>query len=172
MELLSLQNAQILHPPIRMFSADGVFNEAKVGLSGFTDYEVFFESVDNHVELSETQLKGIFHDLDEEAHNLDRSSTFDLYPGLKTVLESLASFGWIYGILAGNTSTRMAVKSQLPGIADYFLEDFLLSCNFGDFRDDFTKKTRDILNSKKYLKVLILGIARKIFQLRRYLIFL
>ena len=75
-----------------MFSADGVFWRSEGELSGFTDYEVFLELVNNHDELSETQLKGILHDLNEVAHNLDESSTFDLYPGLKAALESLASF--------------------------------------------------------------------------------
>ena len=134
-----------------------IFDEAKVGLSGFTDYEVFLELVNNHDELSETQLKGIFHDLDEEAHNLDKSSTFDLYPGVKAVLDSLASLGWIHGILTGNTSARMVAKLQSAGIADYFSEDFLFSCNFGDSRNDITRNARKILNAKKYLKVLILG---------------
>ena len=134
-----------------------MFDETKVGLSGFTDYEVFLELVNNRDELSETQLRSIFHDLDEEARNLDEGSTFDLYPGVQEVLESLASFGWAHGILTGNTSDRMVAKLKLAGIADYFTEEFLFHCNFGDSREDITRNAREILNAKKHLKVLILG---------------
>jgi len=134
-----------------------LFDEAKVELSGFTDYEVFLELVNNYDELSETQLRGIFHDLDEEAHNIDEVSIFDLYPGVKEVLESLASFGWVHGILTGNTSARMAAKLKLAGIADYFTKEFLFSCNFGNSRLDITSNAREMLNDKKYLKVLMLG---------------
>ena len=134
-----------------------IFDEAIVGLSGFTDYEVFLELVNNRDELSETQLRSIFHELDEEAHNLDGGSTFDLYPGVRAVLESLASFGWAHGILTGNTSARMAAKLKLAGIEDYFTEEFLFNCNFGDSREDITRNAREILNYKKNLKVFILG---------------
>lgn len=133
------------------------FDEAKIGLSGFTDYEVLLELVNNPDQLSETEFKQIFHDLDEESRNLDKSSTFDLYPGVKAVLESLTSLGWIHGILTGNTNARMVAKLQLAGIADYFADEFLFSCSFGDSRDDITRNARAKLNAKKHTSVLILG---------------
>jgi phosphoglycolate phosphatase len=133
------------------------FDEAKVGLSGFTDYEVFLELVNNRDELSETQLRSIFYELDEEARILDRGSTFDLYPGVQATLESLASFGWTHGILTGNTSPRMMSKLKLAGIADYFTEEFLFSCKFGESRKDITRNAREVLNYNKHLRVLILG---------------
>ena len=134
-----------------------IFDEAKVGLSGFTDYEVFLELVNSRDELSETQLRSIFHELDEEANNLDEGSTFDLYPGVQAILESLASIGWAHGILTGNTSARMLAKLRLAGIADYFTEEFLFSCNFGESREDITRNARKALNYNKHLRVLILG---------------
>ena len=134
-----------------------LFAEGKIGLSGFTDYEVFLELVNNHDELSETQLRSIFHELDEEAHILDEESSFDLYPGVKAVLESLASFGWAHGILTGNTSSRMAGKLEFAGIAGYFTEEFLFSCNFGDSREEITRNARKLLNKKNFLRALILG---------------
>ena len=112
-----------------------MFDETKVGLSGFTDYEVFLELVNNRDELSETQLRSIFHELDEEARNLDDGSTFDLYPGVQAILESLASIGWAHGIT----------------------EEFLFNCNYGESRKDITRNARETMNYKNYLKVFILG---------------
>jgi len=134
-----------------------VFDEAKVGFSGFTDYEVFLELVNNQYELNETQLKSLFNELDEEAHNLDKESTFELYPGVQEALKSLTSLGWVHGILTGNTRARMLAKLNLAGIADFFTEEFLFSCNFGDSREDIAKTARKILDPKKNLKVIILG---------------
>ena len=134
-----------------------LFDEAKVELSGFTDYEFFLELVNNRDELSETQLRSIFHELDEEARNLDEGSTFDLYPGVPAILESLASIGWAHGILTGNTSARMLAKLKLAGIADCFTEEFLFYCNFGESREDITRNAREVLNYNKQLRVLILG---------------
>lgn len=134
-----------------------LFDEARVGLSGFTDYEVFLELANNHGELNETQLRGIFRELDEEAQSLDKGSTFDLYPGVQAILKSLASLGWAHGILTGNTPARMAAKLKLAGIADYFTEDFLFSCNFGDSRKDITRRAKKALNHENGFKVFILG---------------
>lgn len=133
------------------------FDEAIVGLSGFTDYEVFLELVNNRDELSETQLRSIFHELDEEARKLDEGSTFDLYPGVEAVLESLSSVGWAHGILTGNTSSRMAAKLKSAGIEEYFTEEFLFSCNFGDSREDIARNAKEKLNTKKYSRVIVLG---------------
>jgi len=144
------------------------FDETKVGLSGFTDYEVFLELINNCDELSETQLRSIFHELDEEARNLDEGSTFELYPGVKAVLDSLASIGWAHGILTGNTSDRMVAKLKLAGIADYFTEEFLFNCNFGDSREDITRNARETMSYKNYLKVFILGDTPKDISAARF----
>ena len=134
------------------------FDEARLGLSGFTDYEVFLELVNNDGdELNETQLRGIFYELDEEAQNLDKESLFDLYPGVRSILEVLSLRGWAHGILTGNTSARMAAKLKLAGISDYFTEDFLYSCNFGDSREDIARNARNALNHKNQHRVLIIG---------------
>ena len=134
------------------------FDETKLELSGFTDYEVFLELVNNGgSELIETHLRDIFHDLDDESKYLDKGSTFDLFPGVQSILEVLSLRGWAHGILTGNTSARMAAKLKLTGITDHFNEEFLFSCKFGDSRENITRNARESLNRKNHHRVLIIG---------------
>jgi phosphoglycolate phosphatase-like HAD superfamily hydrolase len=108
------------------------FDPSVVGLSGRTDFEVFQDLTKG--ELDRNVLSMAFKELDEESRRLDEISTFDLYPGVQTALKTLASMGWVHGILTGNTRDRLAAKLEKVGIEDNFSKNLLFGCEFGDSR--------------------------------------
>jgi phosphoglycolate phosphatase-like HAD superfamily hydrolase len=126
-----------------------------VGLSGRTDYEVFQEltkgELDRHV------LSMAFKELDEESRRLDEISTFDLYPGVQAVLKTLASKGWVHGILTGNTRDRLDAKLKKAGIADSFSQNLIFGCEFGDSRELIALRAREFLSKYYISTVVVLG---------------
>ncbi len=131
------------------------FDSSVVGLSGRTDYEVFQEltkgELDRHV------LSMAFKELDEESRRLDEISTFDLYPGVQAVLKTLASKGWVHGILTGNTRDRLDAKLKKAGIADSFSQNLIFGCEFGDSRELIALRAREFLSKYYISTVVVLG---------------
>ena len=49
-------------------------------------------------------------EIDKEAQQLDSISKFDLYPGVRNMLDELSALECTHGILTGNTYSRMISK--------------------------------------------------------------
>ena len=131
------------------------FDQSVVGLSGRTDFEVFQELTKG--ELDRNVLSMVFKELDEESRRLDELSTFDLLPGVQTALKTLASMGWVHGILTGNTRARLAAKLEKVGIADNFSQNLLFGCEFGDSRELIALRAREFLSSQNFSTVVVVG---------------
>lgn len=135
-----------------------LLNDSEMRLSGRTDFEIFLEltkGISGHFDKS--IVMPAFEDLDKESSRLDTLSTFDLLPGVVHMLNCLASRGWKHGVLTGNTLTRLKAKIEKSGIADFFIEEYLFGCEFGDSREKIANKAQLYLNEKSQLKVFILG---------------
>ena len=131
------------------------FDPSVVGLSGRTDFEVFQELTKG--ELDRNVLSMAFKELDEESRRLDEISTFDLYPGVQTALKTLASMGWVHGILTGNTRDRLAAKLEKVGIEDNFSKNLLFGCEFGDSRELIARRAREFLGLQNFSTVVVVG---------------
>jgi len=131
------------------------FDPSVVGLSGRTDFEVFQELTNG--ELDRNVLSMAFKELDEESRRLDEISTFDLYPGVQTALNRLASMGWVHGILTGNTRDRLAAKLEKAGIEDNFSQNLLFGCEFGDSRELIARRAREFLSLRNFSTVVVVG---------------
>lgn len=131
------------------------FDPSVVELSGQTDFEIFQELTRG--ELDRNILSMAFKELDEESRRLDENSTFDLYPGVRTVLKTLASMGWAHGILTGNTRGRLAAKLEKAEIEDSFSQNLLFGCEFGDSRELIANRAREFLNKQNFSMVVVLG---------------
>jgi phosphoglycolate phosphatase len=129
-----------------------------VDLSGSTDYEVILELLKkNEIILTENKLREIFIEIDKEAQQLDLISEFDLYPGVRNMLDELSALEWTHGILTGNTHNRMISKLLSSNIIQYFFKELMFSCNFGDSRNDICKNAVRIINKDLYQKIYIIG---------------
>ena len=134
------------------------FKDSEIRLSGRTDFEIFLEltkETSNYVD------KGIFlpafKALDKESSRLDKISTFDLLPGVVDMLKWLTSKGWKHGVLTGNTLARLKEKIKRSGIADFFTEEYLFGCEFGDSRENIANRAQLHLSKSSESKVFILG---------------
>lgn len=141
-----------------LFALDYSFNQFNFELSGLTDYEVLISlAKSSEGKIDRKRILTAFNNLDEESRRLDKVSTFDLYPGVQEILESLISLGWDNGILSGNTRSRIVSKLDNTGLTKYFTQDLIFGCEFGDSRENIANKAREFLQFKKYSNVLILG---------------
>ena len=129
-----------------------------IDLSGSTDYEVILELLKkSEIILKENKLREIFIEIDKEAQQLDLISEFDLYPGVRNMLDELSVLEWTHGILTGNTHSRMTSKLESSNIKKYFLNELMFSCNFGDLRNDICKNAVKTINKDLYQKIYIIG---------------
>jgi phosphoglycolate phosphatase len=129
-----------------------------IDLSGSTDYEVIIELLkNNEILLKGNELRQIFIEIDKAAQQLDLISEFNLYPGVRSMLDELSALGWTHGILTGNTYNRMISKLIFSSIIKYFSNDLMFSCNFGDSRKDICKNAATIINKELYQKICIIG---------------
>jgi phosphoglycolate phosphatase-like HAD superfamily hydrolase len=127
-------------------------------LSGCTDYEVIIEILKkSKLSVDEFKLKEIFSEIDKEARKLDRISEFILCPGVRSTLDALKDKNWAYGILTGNTNSRMISKLLSSGIMNYFLKDLMFCCNFGESRQDISEKAGREIQKEVYQKIYIIG---------------
>lgn len=135
-----------------------LLNDSETRLSGRTDFEIFLEltkEISGYVD--ESIFISAFKDLDKESLRLDKLSTFNLLPGVVEMLNCLTSKGWKHGILTGNTLTRLKAKIEESRIVNFFVEEYLFGCDFGDSREKIASKARLYLNEKSQSKVFIIG---------------
>ena len=146
-----------LHVNALMRLGYSVSNDS-IDLSGSTDYEVILELLKkSEIILKENKLREIFIEIDKEAQQLDLISKFDLYPGVRNMLDELSALEWAHGILTGNTYSRMTSKLESSNIRKYFLNELMFSCNFGDSRNDICKNAAGIIDKEVYQKIYIIG---------------
>lgn len=127
-------------------------------LSGSTDYEVIIELLKiNKISITENKLREVFIEIDKEAQKLDLISEFNLFPGVRSMLDKLSALEWSNGILTGNTYDRMISKLQSSNIIQYFSNELMFSCNFGDSRKDICKNAVRTIDKELYQKVYIIG---------------
>ena len=135
-----------------------LLNNSKTRLSGRTDFEIFLELTKGTSDkVDKKMFLQAFEDLDNESFKLDKSSTFNLLPGVVSVLNILASRGWKHGVLTGNTKSRLKAKLENSGITSFFIEDYLFGCEFGDSRESITNRARLYFSRKTQSQVFILG---------------
>jgi phosphoglycolate phosphatase-like HAD superfamily hydrolase len=133
-------------------------SNVSINLSGRTDYEVILELLKkSEIVLKENKLKEIFIEIDKEAQQLDMISEFNLYPGVRNMLNELKALEWTHGVLTGNTYSRMISKLESTNIRKYFLNELLFSCNFGDSRNDICKNAVKKISKDFYQKIYIIG---------------
>ncbi len=129
-----------------------------IDLSGSTDYEVVLELLKkSKILLKEDKLREIFTEIDKEAQQLDLISDFNLYPGVRNMLNELSALQWTHGILTGNTYSRMISKLHSSSVIEYFSNELMFSCNFGDSRKDICKNAARMINKELYQKIYIIG---------------
>ena len=129
-----------------------------IELSGSTDYEVIIELLKiNKISITENKLRDVFIEIDKEAQKLDLISEFNLFPGVRNMLDKLSALEWNHGILTGNTYDRMISKLLSSNIIQYFSNELMFSCNFGDSRKDICKNAVKIIDKELYQKVYIIG---------------
>ena len=127
-------------------------------LSGSTDYEVIIELLKiNKISITENKLREVFIEIDKEAQKLDLISEFNLFPGVRSMLDKLSALEWSNGILTGNTYDRMISKLLSSNIIQYFSNELMFSCNFGDSRKDICKNAVRTIDKELYQKVYIIG---------------
>ena len=133
-------------------------SDQSIQLSGSTDYEVIIELLKiNKISITENKLREVFIEIDNEAQKLDLVSEFSLFPGVRNMLDELSALEWNHGILTGNTHNRMISKLQSSDIINYFFEELMFSCNFGDSRKDICKNAARMINKELYQKIYIIG---------------
>jgi len=71
--------------------------------------------------------------------------------------DELSALEWTHGILTGNTYSRMTSKLESSNIRQYFLNELMFSCNFGDSRKDICKNAARIIHKELYQKIYIIG---------------
>ena len=129
-----------------------------IQLSGSTDYEVIIELLKiNKISITENKLREVFIEIDKEAQKLDLISEFNLFPGVRNMLDELSALEWTHGILTGNTHNRMISKLLSSNIIQYFFKELMFSCNFGDSRKDICKNAAGIIHKELYQKIYIIG---------------
>ena len=157
--LLRVKRVDSTSPHKNVLNYQGfIFEDSEMRLSGRTDFEILLEltkGTSNYVE--EGIFLPAFKALDKESSKLDKTSTFDLLPGVVDMLKWLTSKGWKHGVLTGNTLARLKAKIKKSGIADFFTEEYLFGCEFGDSREQIANKARLHLSKKGESKVFILG---------------
>jgi phosphoglycolate phosphatase-like HAD superfamily hydrolase len=148
-----------LNPHVSALTRLGyLVSDQAIQLSGSTDYEVIIELLKiNKISITENRLKEVFMEIDKEAQKLDLVSEFNLFPGVRNMLNELSSLEWTHGILTGNTHKRMISKLQSSDIIRYFFKELMFSCNFGDSRKDICKNAAGIINKELYQKIYIIG---------------
>lgn len=148
-----------LNPHVNALTRLGyLVSDQAIQLSGSTDYEVIIELLKiNKISITENRLKEVFMEIDKEAQKLDLVSEFNLFPGVRNMLNELSSLEWTHGILTGNTHKRMISKLQSSDIIKYFFKELMFSCNFGDSRKDICKNAAGIINKELYQKIYIIG---------------
>ena len=63
-----------------------------IQLSGSTDYEVIIELLKiNKISITENKLREVFIEIDKEAQKLDLISEFNLFPGVRNMLDELSA---------------------------------------------------------------------------------
>lgn len=135
-----------------------MFKDSELLLSGRTDFEVFLELIEvNNNYIDTSAFLAAFKALDTESSKLDKTSTFDLLPGVVDMLNCLTSKGWRHGVLTGNTLARLNAKIKKTGIANFFTKEFLFGCEFGDSREKIANKAQLHLSKSGVSKVFILG---------------
>jgi phosphoglycolate phosphatase-like HAD superfamily hydrolase len=133
-------------------------NNDLIDFSGSTDYEVILEILKkNKIVLRENKLREIFIEIDKEAQKLDLISEFNLYPGVRNMLDELSALEWTHGILTGNTYRRMISKLESSNIKEYFLNDLMFGCNFGDSRENICKNALRLIDKNLYQRIYIIG---------------
>ena len=129
-----------------------------IELSGSTDYEVIIELLKiNKISIKEDKLREVFIEVDKEAQRLDLVSEFNLFPGVRNMLDKLSALEWSHGILTGNTHNRMISKLLSSNIIQYFLKELMFSCSFGNSRKDICKNALRIIDRGLYQKIYIVG---------------
>ena len=129
-----------------------------IDLSGSTDYEVILELLKkSKILLKENKLREIFTEIDKEAQQLDLISDFNLYPGVRSMLNELSALEWTHGILTGNTYSRMISKLHSSSVIEHFSNELMFSCNFGDSRKDICKNAARLINKELYQEIYIIG---------------
>jgi len=157
--LLRVKRKNSSSPHKNVLSNLGYFlNDSEMSLSGRTDFEIFLDlTLGASDKVDKKMFLQAFEDLDNESLRLDKSSTFNLLPGVVDILDRLAFRGWKHGVLTGNTVARLKAKIENSGIASFFIEDYLFGCEFGDSRESITNKAQLYFRQKTQSKVFILG---------------
>jgi len=157
--LVRTRRPSSLNPHVNALTRLGYsVSDHSIQLSGSTDYEVILELLKkNEIILTKNKLREIFIEIDKEAQQLDLISEFDLYPGVRNMLDELSALEWTHGILTGNTHNRMISKLLSSNIIQYFFKELMFSCNFGDSRKDICKNAAGIIHKEIYQKIYIIG---------------
>jgi len=135
-----------------------ILKDSKVRLSGRTDFEIFLELTKGTFNHTNKEIFiPAFKALNKVSSELDKSSTFDLKPGVVDMLNLLTSKGWKHGVLTGNTLARLKAKIKKSGIANFFTEEYLFGCEFGDSRVNIANKAQLHLSNTSESKVFIIG---------------
>lgn len=157
--LLRVKREGSSSPHKNVLNSHGILvDDSEMRLSGRTDFEIFLEltkGISGYFDKS--IFVPAFEDLNNESSRLDKLSTFDLLPGVADMLNCLVSKGWKHGVLTGNTLNRLKAKIEKSGIANFFIEEYLFGCEFGDSREKIASKAQLYLNEKGQSKVFILG---------------
>ena len=136
--LVRTRRPSSLNPHVNALTRLGYsVSDHSIQLSGSTDYEVIIELLKiNKISITENKLREVFIEIDKEAQKLDLVSEFNLFPGVRNMPDELSALEWTHGILTGNTYSRMTSKLESSNIRQYFLNELMFSCNFGDSRND------------------------------------
>ncbi len=157
--LINVDRSDHLSPHKRALISNGItYKESGLELFGKTDFEVLLElsKLPNN-RSNELFLNKIFKDLDLESLKSDRTSRFNLLPGVKDMLYSLSSVGWINGILTGNTYSRLQAKLLKSELINFFHKEFMFGCEFRETREKIVQRAGVILRSNHFTKIVVLG---------------
>lgn len=121
-------------------------------MSGLSDWDVLTKYGSQKCSLEE--IKKAFYRLDE-LFQVEDATNFEEFFGVRELLKSTSTRGWVNCVLTGNTPKRAILKLKIANLYEYFDEKLIFGCNLGESRSDIAFRAKLALMRKDVIKIVI-----------------